>query len=72
MVFSQGPRGCPGRALAWTEMFLITVGLAQRYDMKLCGGQDNLGDKPLSYFITKPRTCSLNAELTYRSQASPV
>ncbi|KXN66604.1 cytochrome P450 [Conidiobolus coronatus NRRL 28638] len=70
MVFSQGPRGCPGRALAWTEMFLVTVSLAQRYDMKLCKGQDHLGDKPVSYFATKPRSYSLKAEFTHRSQAS--
>jgi cytochrome P450 len=72
MVFSQGPRGCPGRALAWTEMFLVTVALAQRYDMKLCDGQGHLGDRPLSYFITKPRSYSLNAELAHRSKVSSV
>jgi cytochrome P450 len=70
MVFSQGPRGCPGRALAWTEMFLITVAMAQRYDMKLSKGQDNIGDRPATYFLTKPASYKMKAELTHRSQVS--
>jgi cytochrome P450 len=68
MVFSQCPRGCPGRALAWMEMFFITTAIAQRYDFKLCYGQDNLGDNPMTYFLIKPSTSSMKVELKHRER----
>jgi cytochrome P450 len=66
MVFSQGPRGCPGRALAWAEMFFMTVSLLQRYNMELSPGQEHLGDSPSTYFLTKPKTKSLYLKLSHR------
>jgi cytochrome P450 len=40
MIFSQGLKGCPGRTLAWMEMLFIATAIAQRYDFKLCPGQE--------------------------------
>jgi cytochrome P450 len=66
MVFSQGPRGCPGRALAWMEIFFIITAIAQRYDYKLCKGQESLGNNPNTYFMMKPSSYSIKVEMKHR------
>jgi cytochrome P450 len=68
MVFSQGPRGCPGRALGWMELFFIVAAIAQRYEYKLCKGQEKLGDKPIAYFMMKPSTYSIKVEMKHRKK----
>ncbi|KXN66603.1 hypothetical protein CONCODRAFT_11509 [Conidiobolus coronatus NRRL 28638] len=68
MIFSQGPRGCLGRALTWMEIFFIITVMAQRYNFKLCPGQEKLGNKPAIYFMMKSSTCSIKVEIVHRER----
>ncbi|KXN71166.1 cytochrome P450 [Conidiobolus coronatus NRRL 28638] len=63
LTFSMGPRGCVGRDLAWSEIYLVIVKLIRMFRMELVEKEPM---KPELYFLYTPKDGKFDVKLTKR------